>query len=179
MQQNGQFSSTVLQCLHPYLRPLDIARLSCAGKSCQYVVRHVLRNYYRGFLPQWVDTAAGARAVLWLCDSAQQCHLATLELPNVPYSLAEQLVARGFRPTYEQITQVAEGRVEGAEVWIRALRGCLDFCPMPVNVLASALCTPDPPLVSSFGEPRITSTENCVACIPDLQLLQNVMYLYL
>lgn len=113
-------------------------------------VYNVLQHDYGGFLPAPLRTTAETRALLWLCDVTHQLHPHILTTPNMPYHLAERLVARGFRGTYQQIRTAAEGRVEGVEVWIRALRGHIQDCPMPVHILASALCTPAPDVLVSI-----------------------------
>jgi hypothetical protein len=58
-------------------------------------------------LRQEPETAAGVTELL-------------LKLPNVPLSIAKQLVSAGMCITYAQLLAAASSMIQGVEVWVQA-----------------------------------------------------------
>jgi hypothetical protein len=111
-----------------------LACLATCSKCCRDAAIEAVCEEKRGLLASALDTAHSTglgvhyEAVAWLAVQLLRQEPGTaagvkeqlLKLPNVPRSLAKQLVSAGMRINYTQLLAAASSMVEGVEVWVQA-----------------------------------------------------------
>jgi hypothetical protein len=111
-----------------------LACVAASSNSFLELVYAVVQRDRAGLLDSAIAIAQQSReqqhkqAVCWLAalllrkapDSAADVVERLLKLPNVPKSVAEQLVSAGVRVSYAQLLAAANSMVAGVEVWVQA-----------------------------------------------------------
>jgi hypothetical protein len=139
-----KLKSSIQECLAHALRscpalctklgPQGLACLATSSKCCRDVANEAVSKEQRDLLAYALDTARSTglgvhfKAVAWLAvqllrqepETAVGITEQLLTLPNVPLSMAKQVVSAGMRVTYAQLLAAASSLVEGVEVWVQA-----------------------------------------------------------